>query len=319
MKNQTISTLLGIVCLCASLQSNGQTFFETADGDGVIAIRSSTLSQIKLSLSSTSISYGYYHLSNKAKGNSGGFIFNGELKAKPNDDGLATLIKNGKLQPGFGVSGAIGYRFNNVGHIWNVLDFYIKPEYAFDAYSIYDTTRKATNLDPLYKTNKGSFGLSLIANYGTSIGKKWNLFLGARLKMNSTTNADDMDKITIQTVSQYPNSTTQTVFSNIEEAKMGTLQRVTKYPLAVDLVLDPGLNVGKAGTNTRLAAFTYFRSDGKENTYRTGFGICLIDKQNPTKVYTSIGYELPTYGKGVKAEDKEKDKGTVFATVGYTF
>jgi hypothetical protein len=38
----------------------------------------------------------------------------------------------------------------------------------------------------------------------------------------------DLDDVTIQDVLPYPGSSTQTVFANQKEAKMGTLNNVTK-------------------------------------------------------------------------------------------
>lgn len=317
MKAKIYFCILGLL-VALSNSTHAQTFFETADGDGVIAIRNETLSQIKLNASSTAITYGYYYASNNAKGGDGGFICNIEGKVKPNDDGLATLVKTGKFQPGFGMTGALGYRFNNVIHTWNLLDFYIKPEWSFDEYNIYDTMRIASSQEPLYKTNKSSFKTSVVINYGTSIGAKMNLFLGAQYGVSFTNNVSDLDDVTIQTTSNYPNSTNKLVFSDVEVAKMGTFKNVTRTPFSADLIFDPGIVIGQSGTTTKLGVFTYFRTDGKDQKFRNGVGICFLSKQNPSKVYTSVGYEFPTYGKDVDPAEKKKDNGIAFATIGFS-
>jgi hypothetical protein len=301
---------------------NSQTFFESAKDDGIIVFSSKRISQVKLNFSSTAITYGYYYVGGKAI-DKRRFLFTGEVKAKPNDEGIATLAKEGRLQPGIKGNIGIGHRFNRnlvIPQNWGVLDIYLKTEYNFNAYTIYDSTRVISSLKPLYKTNKSSLGINFLLNYATAIGKT-NLFFGGQIGLNATNNADDLSKGNIQTIQSYSGSLTQFVIKDIEEAKIGQLTNSTKAPLKLDLIFDPGLQLNNEDkTNILLGMFGYFRSDVKDNDpkQRIGFGLCLLDAQNPSRVFSSIGYELPKFGKGVTNDDKEKDKGVVFVSIGYS-
>src|SRR4051812_20045346 len=104
-----------LLLLFTSSLSFSQTFFETAEDDGIITFRSNDqkkLSQIKLNFSSTALTYGYYYLSGKAIDPTK-FIFNTEVKLKPNDEGIAMLAKSGEFQPGIQINTALGIRFND--------------------------------------------------------------------------------------------------------------------------------------------------------------------------------------------------------------
>ena len=312
-----LKIILSLLLLNLYLCCYSQTFFESAEGEGVISIRNSTVSQFKFNLNSTSITFGYYYIGPKTT-DPGGFILNLEAKAKPNNQGIATLVKTGKLQPGIKVSPAFGYRWKRLLHNWSVLDLYIKPEYSYNGYSIFDTLRLQTNEDPYYKVNKSSFAINAVLNFGFAVSRS-NVFIGAQIGRNWDYNADDLDNITLQTLTLYPNSSSRYVFSDIEEAKAGHLEKLNKTPFAADLVIDPGLELGSSpGDNTKLGAFTYFRSNGAGKKYRSGFGLCLLSQQNPSKIFTSLGYELPAYGAGVTPGNRKKDNGVVFLSVGYS-
>jgi hypothetical protein len=309
--------LASLLLLIFNVSSYSQTFFESAEGEGVISIRNSTVSQFKFNLNSTSITFGYYYIGPKTT-EPGGFILNLEAKAKPNNQGIATLVKTGKLQPGIKFSSALGYRWKRLLQNWSVLDLYIKPEYSYNGYTIFDTLRQQTNEEPFYRVNKSSFAINAVINFGFAVSS-YNVFIGAQVGRYWDYNADELDDVTLQTLTLYPNSTSRYVFSDIEEAKAGHLEKRNKTPFAADLVVDPGLELGNSpGDNTKLGAFTYFRSNGTGNRYRNGFGLCLLSQQNPSKIYTSLGYELPAYGKGVTPGNRKKDNGVVFVSVGYS-
>src|ERR1700754_3513432 len=144
---------------CTMSTARSQTFFETAKDDGIISFsRIKGLSQLKVSPTATGASFGYYY--NNVKSTSAvGTVGNVEVKVKANDDGLASLVKGGSLQPGFKVSSAFGCRLNDIfpdDKFFSVFDFYLKPAYSLDGFSIFDTTRSANGQDAFYKTNKGS-------------------------------------------------------------------------------------------------------------------------------------------------------------------
>ena len=85
------------------------------------------------------------------------------------------------------------------------------------------------------------------------------------------------------------------------------------------MVFDPNIKINNsAATNIKLGLFAYYRTDLKDAKHRNGLGFCFIDSQNPSKIYTSFGYELPTYGSAVKSENRKKDKGVIFISIGLT-
>ncbi len=131
------SALLVLSCTVGTVRS--QTFFETAKDDGIISFSQiKGLSQLKVSPASTGASFGYYY--NNIKSTSPvGVVGNVEVKVKANDDGLASLVSSGNLQPGFQVSSAIGCRLNDIfdkSKFFSVFDFYLKPTYKLDGLSI---------------------------------------------------------------------------------------------------------------------------------------------------------------------------------------
>lgn len=317
LKNIFISTIIYFGFACLSVK--GQTFFESAEGEGVIAFRKETVSQIKLNLSSTSITYGYYYVGGQAV-DPIKFLFTGEIKAKPNDDGIATLVKTGKLQPGLQINGAIGIRLNDIllDNSWTVLDIYLKPEYKLNQYNLFDSLRINNNEKPLYKTTKNSLGGKILLNLGASIFNTSNIFLGIESGIISSTNEEDLDEITIQTTQPYPGLSNKQIVSDIEVARRGSLQNVTKVPLKLDVVFDPNFKLNNNdATNIKLGAFGYFRTELKEdkNKNRVGFGLCLLSTQDPSRIFSSLGYEIPIFGEGVENNQKN-DKGIVFASMG---
>jgi len=301
---------------------NAQTFFETAKDDGIISFSNrKTLSQIRVSPSSTAASFGYYFAKEPVKGMpQNGLMGNIEIKAKPNDEGMAILIKTGNLQPGFQVNGALGYRLSDPikEAFFAVFDLYIKPTYKLDGYSILDSSRVASGRDAFYKTSKSSFALNGLVNMLLTPGPA-NIYIGAQFGPHWTNNGDDLDDVTIQAIHPYPGDASQTVFTDIKQAKSGTLLNETKWPLKVDIIIDPVIQLSNSDkTTVGLGFFGYYRNDGRYKKYREGFGICFLDLLNPGRIYSSIGYELPMNGADVKPENRKKDKGMVFLTIGYS-
>lgn len=320
-----------IAAFLISISSHGQTFFETADDDGIINLADKKrVSQIKLSPSSTSIAYGYNYASGGMNSNYK-FVINGNIKVKPNEEGIAILAEEGKLQPGVKGDFSTGIRFNDnfFDNNWSILDLSFKTEYEFNYYSIVDATRIDQNLDPYYKKSKNSYGLNVLANYGMAIGKI-QTFLGFQIGYLSTNNGDDLPDGSYQTHTQYGENY---LVSDAKQVKIGTLKDIEKYPVKLDFILDTGLYLGKqeiavedkeneeeegSVSNIKLGFFSYYRTDLKVDkpVQRLGFGLCFLDNQNPSKIFSSIGYELPKFGSGI-AEDND-DKGIVFLSIGYT-
>ena len=307
----------GIIAI--TQECSGQTLFQTAKSDAIITFRTDveSLSQLKLNVGSSTLGYGYYYTRVSDKGK--GILINLELNAKP-QDGVAAIVKEGRIQPGIGVNGAIGYRMAFAEGVFNMLDLYLKPEYSFNSYSIYDVDRTVAGKDALYKTTRSTYGGNLLVNYAIAPGR-FNIYIGAQLGLLSSNNAEDLSKASIQTVETYPGSPNKSVISNVREVRKGQLQDKTLVPLKFDLVFDTGIELFKMQkSGTRLGTFGYYRTDLKEALPRNriGVGLSFLDKQNPSKILTSIGYELPAFGSGVSTEERMADKGIVFVSVGFT-
>lgn len=75
-------TLLLFISTFAMIELCAQTFFETAEDDGIVSFSTKRVSQIKLNMSSTAISYGFYYLKGDAPSKTR-FLLNGQIKAKP--------------------------------------------------------------------------------------------------------------------------------------------------------------------------------------------------------------------------------------------
>jgi hypothetical protein len=308
-----------------------QTFFETAKDDGVIAFRptsgktdpttTNTISQFKISPTSTAITYGFYgfvgdHADNRL------FIYNIEAKVRPNSDGIAALIRSGKLQSGIGLNGAFGVRFND--NIFEnrlfILDIYLKPEYSYTRQTIYDSTRFSNGKEALYKADKHYFGINLLLNALFTVGP-CNVFLGAQVGHRTSDNVDDLADVTIQSTNQFIGQPYTQVKSSIITAKEGIYKNVNTMPFKFDIMLDTQVKIAETdSSNISLGVFSYFRNDLRYNKhqYRVGFGLCLLNAENPSKVFTSLGYELPMFGKEVDEENSKGDKGIVFVSIGYT-
>lgn len=301
--------------------SYAQTFFEAADGTGVMSFSKTQVSQLKASLSSTSITYGFYGMSKNATADKR-FIYQAEAKVKPNDDGIGTILKGGKLQPSVGVNGAIGYRLNDVlfENNWSVLDIYVKPEYTFTTYTLYDTTRIAGGEKAQYEKRKHTLGANILVNFGVSFSKT-NLFVGAQLGVYGSDNTDSLKDVTLQ--SMRPTATAgQFVVSDTEEAKKGIYQNATKQPFKLDVVFDPNLKLknGDDRTTMKLGLFGYWRTDFSyvAGRNRIGAGLCLLGSSNPSRIFSSIGYEFPKFGNGLTDDDRTDNKGVAFASIGFT-
>lgn len=313
-----ISTLLLVSGLYIG-EAKSQTFFETAEGEGNIFFRQGTVSQFKVNLASTTITYGYYF----AKGESTSprkLIGLFEVKAEPNDDGVATLLKEGNFQPGLQLNGALGIRFNDnlPGKTFSILDIYFKPDFQLNSYTLYDITRLARGEAPKYTDTRVQFGGSLLINYLTSPGKT-NLYAGVEAGIRSSNNADDLDDGSLQTLQPVPGAANQFLRNGIEEVKLGELKRTTAIPLKIDMVFDLGMKLNKnATTGIRLGLFGYYRSNLKVNKNRIGMGICLLNAKDPSKIFTSFGYEFAGFGSDIKDDTREKDKGIVFVSIGYS-
>ncbi|MEI9921879.1 MAG: hypothetical protein WDO14_24270 [Bacteroidota bacterium] len=315
---RTLVTLLAVTLSHVTL---AQTFFEAADGTGVISFSKTQVSQIKASLSSTAITYGFYGMSRDARADKR-LIFQAEAKVKPNDDGIGTILKGSKLQPSVGVSGAFGYRLNDIlfDKRWSVLDIYLKPEYAFTTYTLYDTTRIPGGEKAQYEKRKHTLGANLLVNIGVSFSKT-NLFVGVQLGVYGSDNTDTLKDVTLQTI-RPAGSVNQFVVSDSEEAKRGVYQKATKQPFKIDLVFDPNIKLkdGDDRTTMKLGFFGYWRTDlsYQPGRNRIGAGLCLLGSSNPSKIFSSIGYEFPKFGNGLTDDDKTDNKGIAFASIGYT-
>lgn len=299
-----------------------QTYFETATDDATINLADSSSSQIKLSVASTAISYSYNYISNHAS-SIGRFIGAIEIKAKPNDDGLVSLIKSGELEPGINASATFGFRVFSTQNspFFTAIDVMIKPSYSRNGFTIYDSLIGVEGKDPVYKTNKNSFALDLKVN-GLMSPNIFNIYYGAQVGPHWTNNSDDLDDGSIQSTTPYAGDATQSLTRNQKTVKYGQLEDVTKYPLKFDLMIDPGFKFGR-GSDTKsiayLGLFGYFRKDNIDTQKsRIGFGLCLLNAINPSKIYSSLGYEVPTFGSDVKEADRAKDKGQIFFTIGYS-
>lgn len=311
--------LFAFLLICSFAKS--QTLFETAKDDGIISFGKETFSQIKLNLTSSTITYGYYYQGGHSWSKRRPLI-SGEVKAKPNDDGIATLVEEGTFQPGFQGNLSFGCRFNDVlfPDYWSVLDVYVKGEYKYNAYSIFDSTKMINALEPFYKTSRSTYSVNLLMNIGASFGKT-NAYGGFQAGINKTNNADDLAEGKVEALQNYSSASNHYLVSDVEDVKIGQLKNITRYPLKFDLVFDPGLVLNtKEKTNIRLGFLGYYRSNINDPTpkKRVGFGLCFIDDKNPSKIFTSLGYELPMFGHGVTQAEKLKDKGIVFASIGYT-
>lgn len=316
MKKYYTSTAVLVFCL-ARFSAGAQTLFETAEGEGVIQFRQKKISQIKLNLSSTSITYGFYNISGNAASQTPRFLFSTELKLKPNEDGIATLVKTGEFAPGLKLNTSFGFRFRSLFEsFFSPLDLYIKPQYSLNGYTIYDTTRKAQGEEMKYKATRS--GLDVLIGFNSVLSPGvFNFFIGAEIGVKRGTNADDLEKGSFQKVEAVPGSVTEIILRDVEEVKIGVLERRTTHPLKLDLIMDPGFRFGK-GSTVRPAPFGYYRRHLDEKKYRYGMGLCLVSDKDPSRIFTSFGYEFPVAGDGVKAEDRKRDKGVVFVSVGYS-
>ncbi len=302
--------------------ADAQTFFDTAEGDGIISFSNSKLHQVKMNFSSSAFTYGYYYRSGSVS-DTHRFLLQAEAGFKPGDDGIVKVIESGKANPGASLKTAIGIRFNDVlfPNNWSVLDLYFKPEYTLSQYTIYDTTQLLKGEKPQYDKTKHSLGLNGLLNYGMALGKS-NLYLGVQYGVYFSDNTDTLSSVTLQTVKPVPGQSNQFVFSDSKEAKSGTFENVTKQPLKVDVMVDPSIPLNKKdSTNVMLGFFGYWRTDLHYNTgkNRVAFGICLIKAEDPSKIFTSLGFELPIFGSGLTSEERKDNKGMLFATIGYTF
>ena len=281
---------------------NAQTFFETAKDDGIVNFTTKSLTQLKLNLSSTAVGLGYNYVGGKTVDKTR-LLFNGEFKIKPNDDGIATLVKNGELQPGLKVNTAIGVRIvEPIKAFFSAFDFYIKPTYILNGYTIYDSVRGSTGADPVYDINKHSFGLNLLVN-GVLAPGRVNIFFGVQYGKNWTNNGEDLDKGTVQTITSYAGSPLQSLITNQKDVKYGVLKNLNKSPLKIDLIFDPRIKLNHSDkTNIDLGIFGYYRTDGASKKYRSGFGVCFLNDKDPSKIFASLGYELPGFGNDVTAE-----------------
>ncbi len=308
---------LFLILIFLGSHSFAQTFFETAKDDAIINLRSTKeISQFKLNLTSTAISYGYYHTSGKAI-SKGKLLTSFEIKAKPNEDGITTLVKTGNLQPGLKLNGAIGYRISDIfKNMWSPLDISFKPEYSLTGYTIYDGS--LGSLGNVYEVNKSTVNLNFLVNFGVALGQT-NLFLGFQTGPNFTNNISDLDDGTVQTIAPVTGSTTQQLFSDVKTVKVGKPENLTKTPIKIDVLFDPNIRINlNVGTNVKLGFFAYNRTDGKLDKNRRGLGICFLNSQDPSKVFTTIGYEFPVVGKDVTDAVRKNDKGLVFFSIGYT-
>ncbi|RAJ90068.1 hypothetical protein LX87_05547 [Larkinella arboricola] len=321
--NNVIKTVLFIV-MFSPLSAYSQTFFEAADGTGVLAFRRIPTSQIRLNLSEKMLTYGYYYADDTLTDPKKRLITL-EVKLKPNDDGIATFIEKNRLQPGFELNAAYGIR-NRKGLFngFDVLDLYVKGNFKLNNTTIYDSTLLLTKQEPINKSIKGTGGAKLVLNYVVSSFSKFNIWLGAEVGYQRDINIGDLDDIQIQTFQLYPNDSARTIISNIKEAKKGPLEYINKVPLNIDLIFDPQLKLkifGGSATNVTPALFSYLRKDfnykAKQN--RIGLGICFLGEKDPSKVMTSIGYQFPIFGSGVSTETRQEDKGIFFASIGFTF
>jgi hypothetical protein len=307
-----------ILLACIIADTSAQTFFETAEDDGIISFSTNRVSQLKLNMSSTAISYGFNYLAGDATDKKR-FIINVQVKAKPNDNGMAVLLKTGNLQPGLIINSAIGGRIRDVlPGFFNAFDLYVKPTFALNGFTMYDSLRGVSGEDPVYKATKGTFGANLLLNGVLSPGSV-NFFFGIQYGSYWTSNGDNLPDGSVQIVTPYAGSSTKYLFRDAVEVKYGQLESVTKNPFKVDLIFDPALKLNdKDKTNIRLGFFGYYRTDGMEKKYRSGFGICFLDATDPSRIFSSLGYELPAFGEDVTEKAKMEDKGQVFFTIGYS-
>ncbi len=299
--------------------ASAQTFFETAAGDGVIiGIDSQDIYQVKVTSSSSSLSAGLY----KKRGLATApvqTLFNATFKIKPNDDGVATLFKKGKIEPGINVSVAGGIRLNDClgTPYFTALDIYIKPAYRYSSAKLFDSVRASNGQSPIYDTAIHSIGGDLLVNFCMS-PEHVNLFFGAQIGVLSTTNIEDLDEVSVQTIRPVTGNTNNYVLSDIKKGKIGKVERITTAPLKIDMIVDPQIHLfGSGTTNATMGFLGYFRREfGKEKpTSRIGLGVCLLNARNPSKVFSSIGYEFPEIG----GDDPAKFvNGTVFMSIGYT-
>ncbi len=313
-----------IVLLLVSLAVHAQTFFEAADGTGVLAFRNKKTSQIRFNLTEKLLTYGYYY-SDSSIINPKKRLMSIEVKLKPNDDGIATLIEKNKLQPGFQLNGSYGLRFRRgfFRNRFDILDIYLKAEYKLNNLTIYDSTQLGIAQEPISNSLKSTGDIKLILNYVISIGKA-NIWLGVESGYQRGNNLGDLSDIQIQNTNNYPNDSTRIITFDIKEAKKGPLQSVNKIPLNVDFIFDPQIKpkiFGIDKTDITPALFGYLRTDMKyqPEKYKLGIGICFLNEKNPSKVITSIGYQLPIFGNGIGQEKTKEDKGIFFASIGFSF
>jgi hypothetical protein len=200
-----------------------------------------------------------------------------------------------------------------------VIDVYAKPELYYTSHRIYDTTRVEQGLNALYSQKKVYAGVNFLVNSAFSIFQTCNVFLGVQIGWKASSNVDDLNDVTIQTTSQFIGQPGTQVRSDEMSAKEGVYENVNTTPFKVDLIFDTGHKLGtEDGTNNRVGIFTYFRNDLRynKNQNRLGVGLCLLNNRDPSKVFLSLGYELPMFGKGV-GSDASNDLGIVFTSIGY--
>ncbi len=306
-----------------SQSATAQTFFESAKGDGAInfaRLESGVTSQFKLGLATSALSYSYNYVGgNLAAKNKWLAAFS--VSAKPDDNSLGSFIKSGQLQPGFTLTGSIGRRMRLSKNPFQLLDIYFKPQYGLDAFNVYDATRAASGEDPVFKARESTYGGNILVNYAFFPGGI-NLYLGGQLGLLKGNNVDALDDGSVATQAPYAGTTTKVLETDVKAVKVGQLSRQTLMPLKFDLVVDPNIVLAKGDTtnNLKLGFFSYYRSDVHINApiNRSGLGICFLSKSDPSKIFTSIGFEFPTWGSGVTADAQKTNKGLVFATIGYT-
>lgn len=320
MRTIAIQVVAIAVCLVvtANLNLKGQTLFESSDDDGIIALTTNekVVHQIKYNPSSSNIKYGYYFSSGKPNNK---YLLRGflETKFKPNDDGIATLVKKGTLQPGVGFNGAIGLRLNDIisENNWSVLDFYIKPNFSLAKTTFFDSTRTGSGQDLVYEETHNSYGVGGLVNAGFTLSR-FNVFLGIEQSVRNSNNISSLNDGKVMNIQSITGSVSSNLITEETSVKIGALEDATQAPFKIDLMLDFGWSIGTSESDFRPALFGYFRSDWNDpkKQQKFGLGISLVGNKNPSKVFSLIGYEFPDQG----PNRKNDDQGIVFASIGYS-
>lgn len=316
------AAVLSAFFLCHA--AHAQTFFESATGDGAINFaraESGVTSQFKLGLATSALSYSWNYVGDNLAAKKK-WLAAFSISAKPDDQSLGTFIKSGQLQPGFTLTGSAGRRMRLSAAPLQVFDIYFKPQYSLDAFNVYDAARATGGQDAVYKARESTYGGNVLINYAVFPGGI-NCYLGAQLGLLSGNNVAALDDGSVATEAPYAGTPTKILQTDVKAVKVGTLSRQTQMPFKFDLIIDPNtVLAGKKDTtsNLKLGYFAYYRSDVHIDAPidRLGIGICFLNKKDPSKIFTSIGYEFPTWGSGVTADAQKTNKGLVFATIGYT-